>query len=60
MSTHRYAVRSTWTGNTGSGTTGYRDYRRDVTVSVSGKHDLLASADRARTCCSRRSASATC
>jgi len=47
MSTHRYAVRSTWTGNTGSGTTGYRDYRRDVTVSVSGKHDLLASADRA-------------
>lgn len=46
MSAHRYAVTSTWTGNTGSGTSGYRDYRRDVTLSVSGKHDLLASADR--------------
>lgn len=47
MSTHRYAVTSTWTGNAGSGTTGYRDYRRDVTISVAGKHDLQASADRA-------------
>lgn len=47
MSTHRYAVTSTWAGNTGSGTTGYRDYRRDVTISSAGKHDLQASADRA-------------
>ncbi|NYF27921.1 MULTISPECIES: OsmC family protein [unclassified Microbacterium] len=43
---HRYALTSTWTGNTGAGTTGYRDYRRDVTIEIEGKPDLLASADK--------------
>jgi organic hydroperoxide reductase OsmC/OhrA len=43
---HHYALTSTWTGNTGTGTTGYRDYRRDVTIEVSGKPELLASSDK--------------
>lgn len=43
---HRYAITATWTGNRGTGTSGYRDYARDVTVSIKGKVDLLASADR--------------
>lgn len=43
---HHYALTSTWTGNTGTGTSGYRDYTRDVTVSIPGKPDLLASADK--------------
>ncbi|GGM47559.1 hypothetical protein GCM10010489_18520 [Microbacterium saperdae] len=43
---HHYALTSTWTGNAGSGTSGYRDYRRDVTIEVQGKPDLLASADK--------------
>lgn len=43
---HRYALTTIWTGNRGTGTSGYRDYDRDVTVQVAGKPDLLASADR--------------
>lgn len=43
---HRYRLRSTWTGNRGSGTSGYRDYSRDVTLEVSGKPDVLASSDK--------------
>jgi organic hydroperoxide reductase OsmC/OhrA len=43
---HRYALTTTWTGNRGTGTSGYRDYDRSVTVSVGGKPDLLASADK--------------
>jgi organic hydroperoxide reductase OsmC/OhrA len=46
--THRYEVEVTWTGNTGSGTSGYRDYARDhdVTgVDTPGKPTLLGSAD---------------
>ena len=43
---HRYALTATWTGDRGSGTSGYRDYARDVTISIAGKPDLLASADR--------------
>lgn len=43
---HRYALTSTWTGNTGRGTSGYRDYRRDVTIEVEGKPELLASSDK--------------
>ncbi|MBP2436232.1 OsmC family protein [Microbacterium amylolyticum] len=46
MSIHRYAVTTEWTGNHGSGTSGYREYARDVTVQVEGKPDILASADR--------------
>jgi organic hydroperoxide reductase OsmC/OhrA len=43
---HRYALRTTWTGNRGTGTTGYRDYDRSATIEVAGKPDLLASSDK--------------
>lgn len=43
---HQYRLRSTWTGNRGTGTSGYRDYDRAVTVAVAGKAELLASADK--------------
>lgn len=43
---HRYALTSTWTGNRGSGTSGYREYTRDVTITIDGKPELLASADK--------------
>lgn len=43
---HRYALTSTWTGNRGTGTSGYREYARDVTIEVSGKPSLAASADK--------------
>lgn len=43
---HHYRLHATWTGNRGSGTSGYRDYARDVTLSVQGKPDVLASSDK--------------
>lgn len=43
---HEYALTATWNGNLGGGTSGYRDYSRDVTLSVDGKPDVLASADK--------------
>lgn len=43
---HRYALASTWTGNRGSGTSGYRDYDRSVEIAVEGKLTLLASSDK--------------
>ncbi|GAB3631262.1 OsmC family protein [Microbacterium shaanxiense] len=43
---HRYELTATWQGNRGTGTSGYRDYSRDVTIEIDGKQDLLASADR--------------
>ncbi|MBB6391439.1 OsmC family protein [Microbacterium thalassium] len=43
---HRYRVRSVWTGDRGTGTSGYRDYDRAVSISVEGKPELLASADK--------------
>ncbi len=43
---HHYRVTATWTGDRGTGTSGYRAYDRDVTLSVDGKPDLAASADR--------------
>lgn len=43
---HHYALTSTWTGNSGTGTSGYRDYRRDVSITVDGKPEILASADK--------------
>ena len=42
---HSYAMRATWTGERGSGTSGYRDYDRSVTLEVEGKPALLGSAD---------------
>lgn len=43
---HRYALASTWTGNRGTGTSGYRDYDRSVEIEVAGKPTLLASSDK--------------
>lgn len=43
---HHYTLTSTWTGNSGTGTSGYRDYRRDVSITVDGKPEILASADK--------------
>lgn len=45
MTDHHYALDLVWQGNRGSGTSGYRDYGRDVTLRAAGKPDLLGSAD---------------
>jgi organic hydroperoxide reductase OsmC/OhrA len=42
---HHYKVRTIWTGNRGSGTSGYRDYDRAHIVQITGKPDLLMSSD---------------
>lgn len=43
---HTYRIDLAWQGNRGTGTSGYRDYGRQVVVRSQGKPDLLASADR--------------
>lgn len=43
---HRYSVRTEWTGDRGTGTSGYRDYDRSVTIRIDGKPELLASSDK--------------
>ena len=43
---HRYSVRTTWTGDRGTGTSGYRDYDRAVTIDIAGKPTLQASSDK--------------
>jgi len=43
---HRYRVTATWTGNRGSGTSGYRDYARDVDLEFDGKATVKASSDK--------------
>ena len=42
---HRYELAVSWEGNRGSGTTGYREYGRQVLLRAHGKPDLLGSAD---------------
>ncbi len=42
---HEYAVTITWTGNTGTGTTGYKDYRRSFELEAEGKHAIAGSSD---------------
>jgi len=44
---HQYAIDLQWTGNRGTGTSGYKDYGRDHVISADGKHPLEGSADRA-------------
>jgi len=39
--THRYSVTVRWTGNTGSGTSHYRDYRRDHEISAEGAKPVI-------------------
>ncbi|WP_414858529.1 OsmC family protein [Nocardioides sp. Root190] len=45
MSDHHYALDLVWEGNRGTGTSGYRDYGRDVVLRAAGKPDLAGSAD---------------
>jgi organic hydroperoxide reductase OsmC/OhrA len=42
---HSYAVTVTWTGNTGTGTSGYREYQRTHEISASGKSTIAGSSD---------------
>lgn len=42
---HSYAVSVTWTGNQGTGTSGYRDYSRDHDVSADGPQTIAGSSD---------------
>lgn len=42
---HHYVTDLEWTGNQGSGTDHYRNYRRDHVVRIPGKVDLLGSSD---------------
>lgn len=43
--THRYDLTMTWTGNRGTGTSGYRDYDRDHDVSADGRPEIAGSSD---------------
>jgi organic hydroperoxide reductase OsmC/OhrA len=42
---HKYSVTVMWTGNTGMGTSGYRDYARSHEISAEGKPAIAASSD---------------
>jgi organic hydroperoxide reductase OsmC/OhrA len=44
---HTYNVTVTWTGNRGSGTSGYRDYERAHEVTAEGKPGIAGSSDAA-------------
>lgn len=46
MTAHHYTLRVRWTGDRGTGTSGYRDYDRAVVAVADGKPELLGSADR--------------
>ena len=43
---HSYAVRVEWQGNLGTGTSGYRDYCRDLLISAEGNPPIEGSADK--------------
>ena len=45
MVQHSYATVVTWTGDRGSGTTGYRDYGRDHTITAAGPPPISGSSD---------------
>ncbi|MBX7267039.1 OsmC family protein [Micromonospora sp. Llam7] len=42
---HHYATTVTWTGNLGTGTSGYRDYRRDHDLTTDGRPPIAGSSD---------------
>jgi organic hydroperoxide reductase OsmC/OhrA len=42
---HHYQLTVTWTGNTGTGTSGYQAFERSHEVSLEGKHTIAGSAD---------------
>ena len=43
--THHYELEVKWTGNTGTGTSGFRDFERSLETSADGKPTILGSAD---------------
>jgi len=43
--THTYALTVTWTGNTGTGTSGYQAFERAHEVTIDGKPTIAGSAD---------------
>ncbi len=43
---HGYSVAVEWQGNRGTGTSGYREYSRELVVTAAGKHPLEGSADK--------------
>lgn len=45
MRHHHYHLDLQWTGNRGSGTSGYRSYDRDHRIVVGGKAEILGSSD---------------
>lgn len=45
MPRHEYAAKCRWTGDRGSGTSGYRAYSRDYTVEIDGKPAIEGSSD---------------
>lgn len=45
MKEHTYDLTLTWTGNRGEGTTGIKDYDRDLTISAPGHDDIEGTAD---------------
>ena len=45
MAVHRYHVTVEWTGNRGSGTSGYRDYGRTHVARTDGKPEIPGSSD---------------
>lgn len=42
---HDYMIDLVWTGNKGTGTSSYKAYSRDYTVSVANKPDILGASD---------------
>jgi len=42
---HPYSIKLNWTGNTGEGTTNYRNYLRDHEIAIEGKQKILCSSD---------------
>ena len=43
--THNYKAKIEWTGNRGTGTSGYRDYDRNHTITINGKAAIAGSSD---------------
>ncbi|MHC5796811.1 OsmC family protein [Lacisediminihabitans sp. FW035] len=43
---HNFVVALEWTGNRGTGTSGYKAYGRDHVVRAEGKHEISGSSDR--------------
>ncbi|MBB5748633.1 truncated hemoglobin YjbI/organic hydroperoxide reductase OsmC/OhrA [Micrococcus sp. TA1] len=44
---HTFSLRAEWTGNRGTGTSGYKDYARDLVIQAEGPGELSGSAARA-------------